>query len=159
MKKIFVLVLIMLLVPTFALAVDGRKVASQVCVERMVQGDDTINIIAIEDPENPFITIYFTNIDSGQWLAAADPSNTAIAARLTGEIPKDQNGNMIINKKPNSNIGSIRQSIGSKEMKVGRYYDANKNVLVYLVYTTKWMDGSLKHSLSVVPLGNPLTPQ
>jgi len=44
-------------------------------------------------------------------------------------------------------------------MKIARFYDPEMNTLCYLVYTTKLLDGSLKHSLSVVPLGMPLSPQ
>ena len=154
--------LIICLLLSFALAssagVPGDEIGKVKCVSRMIQGDDYIKVIRVEDPENPFVSIFFTTIDSGKFLAMADPSNTSIAARLTGDIPVDSNGNQIINKDPNPDIAHIRKSIGSKEMKIGRFYDKKKNVLVYLVYTTKWLDGSLKHSLSVVPLGKPLAP-
>ena len=123
----------------------GRKVGEVECIKRLVQGNDVIKIIGIEDPENPFVTIYFTTIKSGKLIAFADPSNTSITARLTGKITT-------INKKPNLDIASIRKSIGSKVMKIARFYDAKKNVLIYLVYTTKILDGSLKHSISAVPL-------
>lgn len=128
------------------------------CIKRLVQSNDVINIIRVEDPENPFVSIFFTTIKSGQVFALADPSNTAIAARLTGEIPIGPNGERQINTKTNLNITSISKSIGSKVMKIARFYDVKKDTLVYLVYTTKLLDGSLKHSLSVVPLGKPLTP-
>jgi len=123
----------------------ARQVGEVECIKRLVQGNDKIKIMAVEDPENPFITLYFTTIKSGKLLAFADPSNTSISARLTGEITT-------VNKKPNLDIASIRKSIGTKIMKIARFYDAKKKVLIYLVYTTKMLDGSLKHSLSVVPL-------
>ena len=128
------------------------------CVKRLIQGNDSIHVIRVQDPENTFVSIFFTTIDSGQVFALADPSNTAIAARLTGKIPVDQKGNRIINKTTNLDIAHIRKSIGSKVMKIARVYDKEMDTLVYLIYTTKLLDGSLKHSLSVVPLGNPLKP-
>ncbi len=129
------------------------------CIKRMIQGNDTIKIIRVQDPENPFISIFFTTVKTGKFLAMADPSNTAIAARLTGDIAVDDNGKRIINTTPNEDIAHIRKSIGTKVMKIARFYDAKMDTLTYLVYTTKLLDGSLKHSLSVVPLGKPLAPK
>lgn len=128
------------------------------CIKRIVQGNDKIKIIRVQDPENLFVSIFFTTVKTGKILAWADPSNTSIAARLTGKIPIDENGKRIINTTVNKDIAHIRKSIGSKIMKIARFYDKKMDTLTYLVYTTKILDGSLKHSLSVVPLGKPLTP-
>ena len=122
----------------------------------MIQGNDVIKVIRVQDPENPFVSIYFTTVDSGKFMAMADPSNTSVAARLTGIIPTDKDGKRIINTKTNKDIAHIRKSIGSKIMKIARFYDKEMDTLTYLVYTTKMLDGSLKHSLSAVALGQPL---
>ncbi len=127
------------------------------CIKRVMQGNDIIKIIRVQDPENPFVSIFFTTIKSGKILSMADPSNTSVAARLTGKIPIDlKTGKRIINTKTNHDIAHIRKSIGSKIMKISRCYDKKMDTLVYLVYTTKMLDGSLKHSISAVALGNPL---
>jgi catabolite regulation protein CreA len=157
-KEYIAAFIIILFCAGIASAGQAVKIGEVDAVNRMVQGNDVINIIRVDDPDNPFVSIYFTTIKSGKILALADPSNTSIAARLTGEIPRDKDGKMIINTSTNKNIASVSKSIGSKVMKIGRWYDAEKNVLCYLVYTTKWLDGSLKHNLSVVPLGMPLAP-
>jgi len=133
------------------------EIGEVICIKRLIQGNDTIKIIRVQDPENPFISIFFTTVKTGKFLAMADPSNTAIAARLTGDIPM-KDGKQLINKTTNKDIAHIRKSIGSKVMKIARFYDVKMNTLTYLVYTTKLLDGSLKHSLSVVPLGKPLAP-
>lgn len=133
------------------------KVGEVDAVKRIVQGNDTIQVIRIDDPDNPFVTIYFTTIDSGKFLAMADPSNTSIAARLTGPIPV-KDGVRQIDTSTDLDMAHMRKSIGSKVLHIARFYDENKDVLVYLVYTDKWLDGSLKHNLSVVPLGMPLAP-
>lgn len=157
--NLFLIMLLMLAEVSLATAADKAvKIGEVDAVTRIMQGNDTIQIIRVDDPDNPFVSIYFTTIDSGQFFALADPSNTSIAARLTGEIPRDKDGNMIIDKSTNKDIAHISKSIGTKVMKIGRWYDEKKNVLCYLVYTTKWLDGSLKHNLSVVPLGHPLAP-
>ncbi len=134
------------------------QIGEVTCIKRLMSGNDIIRIIRVQDPENPFISIFFTTIDSGKIFAMADPSNASIAARLTGVIPLDKDGKQIINPTPNTDIAHIRKSLGSKVMKIARFYDKKMNTLTYLVYTTKLLDGSLKHSLSVVPLGHPLAP-
>jgi len=150
-------VLMMLALMSFpAHAVSGKEVGKVTCIKRIIDGNDVIRVIRVVDPENPFVAIFFTTVKSGKIFAMADPSNTAIAARLIDEVPVDKNGKQKINKKTNTNIASLSKSIGSKVMKIARFYDAEKNTLCYLVYTTKLLDGSLKHSLSVVPLGRPL---
>jgi CreA protein len=160
-----VLCIIVLIILLLATIVDVQAQPKAVligeveCIKRMVQGNDVIRIIRVQDPDNPFISIFFTTIKSGKMMAMADPSNTSIAARLTGEIPTDENGERIINTTNQDNIASVSKSIGSKVMKIARFYDKKMDTFTYLVYTTKLLDGSLKHSLSVVPLGKPLVQQ
>lgn len=134
--------------------VKAHKVGEVTCIKRLIDGNDVIKVLRVVDPENPFVAVFFTTVKSGKLMAMADPSNTSIAARLIGKVPVDKDGKQIINKTTNTNIGSLSKSIGTKIMKIARFYDAEKNTLCYLVYTTKLLDGSLKHSLSVVPLGN-----
>jgi CreA protein len=110
-----------------------------------------LRCVAFEDPENPFITVYITHIEA-KGLTMSDPSNMSIAVRLTKPVPVDSKGNQIVNKKVNQNIFSISKSLISKELKIGRYYDNERNVLVYISYSEKAVGGSVKHSLSVVPL-------
>jgi len=157
MKKVSLLLIILLAFSVTAFAAPKPvKVGEVTCIKRMIQGNDVIKIIRVQDPENPFVSIFFTTIKSGQFMAMADPSNTSIAARLTGKIPMDKDGKRIINTKPNKDIAHIRKSIGSKIMKIARFYDKEMDTLTYLVYTTKLLDGSLKHSLSAVALGQPI---
>ncbi|MFH1210658.1 MAG: CreA family protein [archaeon] len=133
-------------------AFTQQKIGEIPAVKRIIQGDDKIIILAIPDPENPFITCYVTHIISGEFFAAADPSNNSIAVRLTGKIPRDEKRNMLVNKKTNLNIFSLEKSIGSKELRIARHYDAERKTLIYTVYSTKWLGGSLKHSVSAVVL-------
>lgn len=126
-------------------------------IDQFGPNDYDLETLRIDDPENPFVSIYVTHI-IGTGFQFSDPSNTSIACRLTGDIPIDKDGKQIINKTTNHDIAHFRKSIGTKEMKISRAYDHEKNVLIYNVYTTKLLGGSLKHSLSVVPLGKPLAP-
>ncbi len=152
-----IIVNLMLVVGFIGIGHAGPKavqIGEVTCIKRIMQGNDVIKIIRVQDPENLFVTITFTTVKSGKALSFADPSNTSVAARLIGKIPVVK-GKRQINTKPNHDIAHIRKSIGSKVMKIARFYDVKMDTLTYLVYTTKAIDGSLKHSLSVVPLGNP----
>jgi len=115
-----------------------------------------LETLRIDDPDNPFVSIYVTHIICD--FSFSDPSNVSIAARLTGKIPV-KDGKQVINTSVDHNVANFSKSIGTKVMRVSRCYDKVKNVLIYRVYTTKLFDGSMKHSMSVVPLGIPLTPQ
>ena len=126
-------------------------------IDRIGPNDYDLETLRINDPQNPFVSIYVAHI-IGTGFQFSDPSNVSIACRLTGKIPVDKDGKQVINKKTNHNIASLSKSIGTKNMKISRAYDKQKHVLIYNVYTTKLFDGSMKHSLSVVPLGMPLSP-
>lgn len=160
LKKLMFIIMIIILfaIPWIAYAgPQAVRIDRFEAIDRLGPNDYDLETLRIDDPENPFVSIYVTHIIATglQW---SDPSNTSIACRLTGIIPLDENGKQIINTSTNHDIAHFRKSIGTKEMKISRSYDKIKNVLVYNVYTTKLFDGSMKHSLSVVPLGNPLSP-
>lgn len=152
MKKITLSFMVSILILVFCTISFATQIGGVTCVDRIGPRDDKIVVLRIDDPENPFVSIYITQVIAGEFFAAADPSNTSISCRLTGEIPLDEDGKQIINKKSNLDISSFRKSIATKVMKIARWYDPGKNVLVYVVYTTKLLGGSVKHSLSVVPL-------
>jgi CreA protein len=147
MKKIIMLIITLSLVlPSTAFCFD--KIGEISVKRRIIQSDDTIDIIAIDDPDNPFITCYLTSINSGKILATSDPSNMSIACRATGKIPSKSQ----IVKKTDLSVFKLSKSIGLKSLRIARHYDAKRNVLVYTAYSTKILDGSYKHSMSVVPL-------
>lgn len=101
------------------------------------------------DSKVPGVTCHVASIEAN--LSLADPSDSSISCRQTGEITpqmlvnidKSKNGEVIFEKS---------KSIFFKTMKVRRIYDANSQTLMYLSYTTKETNGSFKHSLSTVPL-------
>lgn len=149
---VFLMVFCFLAAPAFA-AKD--KIGEIAVKKRLVQGNDTIQILAIDDPDNPFITIYVTHIDSGKFLAMADPSNNCVAIRLTGEVPVDSNGKQIVDTTNRQAVAKLSKSIGFKAIRIARHYDSRRHALIYTVYSTKILDGSYKHSMSVVVLPRP----
>ncbi|CSB07930.1 CreA protein [Vibrio cholerae] len=84
-------------------------------------------------------------------LSLADPSDSSISCRQTGEITPE-----MIAQIDKSSSGEVvfqkSKSIFFKSMKIRRIFDAKNQTLMYLSYSTKETSGSFKHSLSTVPL-------
>jgi len=110
-----------------------------------------IKIETLTDPVVPGVTCHLSNVEAD--LDFADPSDTGISCRQTGEITlamidqidKSKSGDIVFKKS---------KSIFFKSLKIRRIYDAKTQSLLYLSYSTKETKGSYKHSLSTVPLWN-----
>ncbi|QIZ77292.1 CreA family protein [Ferrimonas lipolytica] len=102
-----------------------------------------------QDPKVPGVTCHIASIEAD--LSLADPSNSSIACRQTGEIflanindiDKSDNGELVFKQS---------KSILFKSLKVRRIFDQENQTLLYLSYSTKETEGSYKHSLSTVSL-------
>lgn len=108
-----------------------------------------ISISSLVDEEVTGVTCHIASIEAD--LSLADPSDSSISCRQTGDITPE-----MIAKIDKSKSGEVvfkqSKSIFFKTMKVRRIYDSENQTLLYLSYTTKETDGSFKHSLSTVPL-------
>ncbi|HCA78075.1 MAG TPA: hypothetical protein DEP33_16445 [Alteromonas sp.] len=108
-----------------------------------------IKIDMFTDPLIPGVTCHVASIEAD--LSLADPSDSSIACRQTGEITaamiaaidKSKSGDVVFKKS---------KSVLFKNMKIRRIFDAQNQTLMYLAYSTKETSGSFKHSLSTVPL-------
>jgi CreA protein len=77
---------------------------------------------------------------------AEDPSDASIACRQIGPI--SFTGQL----KEAEQVFNQKTSLVFKTMQVVRFYDLKRNVLIYLVYSDKLVDGSPKNSISTVPI-------
>jgi CreA protein len=108
-----------------------------------------IKIDSLQDPIVSGVTCHISSIEAN--LDLADPSDSSIACRQTGDITAQMIGQ--INKSPSGEIVFKKsKSIFFKNMKVRRILDAKSQTLIYISYSTKETSGSYKHSLSTVPL-------
>jgi len=160
MRNIVMVLAVVALMFTLSTKAEADPTAVRIdrflAIDRLGPNNYDLETLRIDDPQNPFISIYVTHIVATGWQFS-DPSNVSIACRLTSPIPM-RDGKPIIDTSTNHNVTNFKKSIGTKVMRISRTYDRQKNVLIYRAYTTKLFDGSLKHSMSVVPLGMPLTP-
>ena len=153
MKRVLALVFTLcLLVPAFSMAANVEEIGEIEINKRLLDGDDEIRILAIEDPDNPFITLYLTSIHAGKLMDTSAPSDSSLAARITGEIPRDRKGNPKIATDTELNLFKLSKSIGFKKLRIARHFDRKRNVLIYTAYSKKVLEGSFKHSMSVVPI-------
>lgn len=110
-----------------------------------------IKIDSLQDPVVTGVTCHISSIEAN--LDFADPSDSSIACRQTGDITK-----AMIDDIDKSSSGEIvfkkSKSVFFKNMKVRRIFDAESMTLMYVSYSTKESSGSFKHSLSTVPLYN-----
>ena len=81
---------------------------------------------------------------------AEDTSDASIACRQIGPITlpeKVKNG-----KADGEEVFKKSTSLLFKSMQVVRFYDAKRNVLVYLTYSDRIIEGSPKNSISTIPI-------
>lgn len=142
---------IFLAVPAIA---GGDPIGEVSTVFKLIGPDHKIKIEAFDDPKVEGVTCHISRAVKGGVTGfigiAEDKSDASVACRQIGPIKfKDK-----INMTPHGEeVFKQSTSILFKTMQVVRFYDAKRNVLVYLIYSDKLIDGSPKNSISTVPLG------
>ena len=129
---------------------NSEEIGSVDTAFKMLGPNHKIVIEAFDDPEIPGITCHLSRAKTGGLKGglgvAEDKPDASIACRQIGPIklPKIiKNGEKVFTKKT---------SLLFKTIQVVRFLDKNRNVLVYLVYSNKIIDGSQKNSISTVPI-------
>jgi CreA protein len=120
---------------------------------RMIGPNDKVVVDRYDDPKVENAACYVSRAETGGISGAVglaeDPSRFSIACRAVGplkilsEIDESKDGETVF---------SARTSAIFKSMQVTRFYDKTKHVLVYLVTSTKVVEGSPFNSISVVPM-------
>ena len=120
-------------------------------------GDVSLGLFTLKDiklnhfqaPLVPGVTCHVASVEAD--LSLADPSDSSIACRQTGEITR-----AMLAQIDTSDSGEVifkkSKSVFFKSMKIRRILDKENQTLMYLSYSTKETSGSFKHSLSTVPL-------
>jgi CreA protein len=139
-----------LLVPAGASAEEIGSVGYRF---KWIGPNDKIVVEAVDDPEVPGVACYISRAAtggvSGALGLAEDPGEASIACRQVGPIDVEKAKTL----RQGREVFSERASLIFKRSQVVRFYDAKRNVLVYLVYTDRIIEGSPRNSISVVPLG------
>lgn len=135
----------------FASAASAEVVGSVDTTFRLLGANDKVVIERFDDPkvENAscYVSYAQTGGVSGSLGLAEDPSRFSIACRATGPIRLLDTVEAEFEE-----VFSRDTSILFKEMRVSRMLDEDKNVLVYLVWSTKLIDGSPFNSVTAIPI-------
>jgi CreA protein len=135
--------------PVFA-ADEPDLIFRRSTVFKMLSPNDKLATYGIDDPEIEGVACHFTVPEKGGykgWLGLAEQvSDISLACRQIGPIRfKDKLGQ-------GDDMFKARRSLFFKKMQIVRGCDAKRNVLVYMVYSDKLIDGSPKNSTSSVPI-------
>ena len=139
--------LLALVMTAMLLAGCGRADVADVSLGVLTFKDIKVNTFV--DPKVPGVTCHVASIEDN--LSLADPSDSSVSCRQTGEITADMIAS-IDKSKSGEVVFHKSKSVFFKTMKIRRIYDAQTQTLLYLSYSTKEITGSFKHSLSTVPL-------
>ncbi|WP_286175673.1 CreA family protein [Labrenzia sp. CE80] len=119
-------------------------------VWKFLTPDHKLATYAIDDPIVSGVACHFTVPEKGGlsgWVGVAEEvSDVSLACRQVGPIEiseKFEQGEEMFRQ---------RRSFVFKKMRIVRGCDVKRNVLVYLVYSDKLIEGSPKNSTSTVPL-------
>lgn len=129
---------------------DPELIFKKTTVWRMLSPDATLATYVLDDPAVSGVSCYFTVPEIGGWKGwagfAEERSETSLACRQTGPITikaKFEQGEEVYRQ---------RRSLFFKKMQIVRGCDAKRNVLVYLAYTDRLIEGSPDNSTSTVPI-------
>ena len=119
-------------------------------VFKWVSPNDKLATYGVDDPEVEGVASHFTVPEKGGfkgWLGLAEQvSDISLACRQIGPIhfkTKSEQGEDMFRQK---------RSLFFKKMQIVRGCDAKRNVLVYMVYSDRLIEGSPKNSTSSVPI-------
>lgn len=134
----------------------AEEIGSVSTVFKLVGPNDKIVVEAFDDPKVDGVTCYLSRARrgglSGGLGVAEDTSDASIACRQVGPIRIKEpirDGEVVFKKDT---------SLLFKTMQVVRFQDRKRNVLVYLVYSDKIVEGSPKNSVSAVAIRNNWNP-
>jgi CreA protein len=112
--------------------------------------NDKLATYGLDDPEVEGVACHFTVPERGGfkgWIGVAEEvSDISLACRQIGPIKFKQKFSQ------GEDVFRTRRSLFFKKMQIVRGCDAKRNVLVYMVYSDRIIEGSPKNSTSSVPI-------
>lgn len=146
MKNVFFLALFLGL----SLPAAAEEIGSVSTVFKLLGPNAKIIIEAFDDPKIQGVTCHLSRAKqggiSGGLGLAEDPSDASIACRQVGPIK------FLKEFKDGEQVFKQDTSILFKTLQVVRFFDKKRNVLVYLVYSDRLIEGSPKNAISSVPI-------
>jgi CreA protein len=138
----------------FSTTLMAEKIGNVSTKFKLIGANDKIVIEAFDDPDVKGATCYLSRAKTGGVSGvigiAEDTSDASIACRQVGPIilPEDvKNGDM-----DGDEVFKKSTSLLFKSLQVVRFYDSKRDVLIYLTYSDRVIEGSPKNSISTIPI-------
>ncbi len=150
MVRIALLAILCCLAPFAAHADDPELIFKKSTVFKLLSPDDKLATYGIDDPAIDGVACHFTVPEKGGWSGALglaeQVSDISLACRQVGPVKfkeKFDQGAVVFRQS---------RSLFFKRMQIVRGCDAKRNVLIYMVYSDRLIEGSPKNSTSSVPI-------
>jgi CreA protein len=119
---------------------------------RLLGPNDKVVVDGFDDPKVEGVACHISRAQTGGLKGglgvAEDTSDASIACRQVGPIK------IITEFKDGERVFDERRSFLFKKLQVVRFFDRERNVLVYVAYSDRVIEGSPKNSISSVPIMN-----
>ena len=136
--------------PVKADSLDPDLIFRKSTTFKFLTPNDKLAVYGVDDPVVDGVACHYTTPEkggvSGALGLAEQPSDISLACRQYGPIKfkeKFSQGDVVF---------SERRSIFFKKMQIVRGCDPKRNILVYMTYSDKLVEGSPKNSTSSVPI-------
>lgn len=153
-KNLIIAVSIFVVIPLLNNMAAAEEIGSVSTKFKILGANDKIVIEAFDDPDIPGATCYLSRAKTGGVKGAVgvaeDTSDASIACRQIGPIALSEK--IKSGKENGEEVFKKSTSLLFKSLQVVRFYDAKRNVLVYLTYSDRIIEGSPKNSISVIPI-------
>lgn len=117
---------------------------------RLFGPNDKIVVDGFDDPKVEGVACHLSRAQTGGVKGglglAEDTSDASIACRQIGPI------RFLAPMEDGERVFDERRSLVFKTLQVVRFYDKQRNVLVYVAYSDRVLEGSPKNSISSVPI-------
>lgn len=148
----------LVLVAAFLLGVQSVAVAEEIgsvsTVFKLLGANHKIVVEAFDDPEIEGVTCYLSRAKTGGIKGslglAEDTSDASLDCVQVGPITVPSR--VRAGKEDGETVFKKRTSLLFKKLQVVRFYDPKRDVLVYLTYSDRVVEGSPKNSISTVPV-------
>ncbi len=151
MKKQILLAATMAL-GALAFTASAEEIGDVTTTFKLLGANHKIVIEAFDDPDVPGVACHISRAKTGGMKGAVglaeDPTEASIACRQIGAIDPGKLDKL----KSGDVVFKESLSLVFKTLQVVRFYDKKRNVLVYLAYSDKVIEGSPKNSISSVPV-------
>ena len=136
--------------PAFADSADPDLIFRKSTTFKLLTPNDKLAVYGVDDPVVEGVACHYTTPEkgglAGAFGLAEQTSDISLACRQYGPIKfksKFEQGEVVF---------SERRSLFFKKMQIVRGCDVKRNILIYMTYTDKLIDGSPKNSTSTVPI-------